>query len=87
MQESSIYVFGSNGSDGWGAVVSEAAAENMVIIGSIEAGAPATILPMENLYHSGNVEELCDRIKKLPALSPAEPSWTAGLAAKVLLTL
>ena len=45
MRENDVYVFPSNGYDGWGAVVSEALEEGMLVLGSDEAGASATMLP------------------------------------------
>jgi len=45
MRTHDVYVFASNGYDGWGAVVSEALEEGMWVVGSEEAGASATILP------------------------------------------
>ena len=45
MQHHDIYVLASNGFEGWGAVVSEAVAEGMSVLGSAQAGASATILP------------------------------------------
>ena len=45
MREHKTYVFPSNGYEGWGAVVSEALEEGMLVYASCESGAGATILP------------------------------------------
>lgn len=44
MSEADIYVFPSNGFEGWGAVVNEAMAEKCTIIGSNKAGAIKTMI-------------------------------------------
>lgn len=54
MNEHDAYVLSSNGYEGWGAALSEALEEGMQGIGTYEAGASATLLPKENLYHVGD---------------------------------
>ena len=54
MRSYDIYVLSSNGSEGWGAVVSEALAEGMQVVGTHEAGASATVLPESHLFCSGD---------------------------------
>ncbi len=85
MQSSEIYIFGSDGADGWGAVVNEALCEGMKVIGTIEAGASATMLPTANQFHSGDVEELTTLLKELPSEPQGIGKWTAGNAARALL--
>jgi len=54
MRQHDVYVFASNGYDGWGAVVPEAMTEGMPVLGTYEAGASAALLPKENLFHCGD---------------------------------
>lgn len=61
MSEADIYVFPSNGFEGWGAVVNEAMAESCVIVGSDKAGAIRTMIePQKNglLFPSGDEKAL-----------------------------
>lgn len=62
MRNHDVYVLPSNAYEGWGAVVSEALEEKMEVFGSYEAGSSATILPNENLFHSGDWRELCNQL-------------------------
>lgn len=87
MHEHDCYVLSSNAFEGWGAVVSEALEEGMNVLGTYEAGSSATLLPVERLYHTGNVKELVRLIEKecrgeLPACSIGQ--WTAYNAAERL---
>lgn len=63
MKTHDIYVLASNASEGWGAVVNEALAEGMKVIGTYEAGASATMLPLVNLFHAGDWCTLKDLLK------------------------
>ena len=88
MRTHDVYVFPSTGRDGWGAVVSEALEEGMQVLGSYEAGATATILPRENLFHSGDWQRLASLLEaekrgELPRAKIGE--WTAAHAADRLL--
>lgn len=90
MCEHDLYVFASNGYEGWGAVVSEALEEGMSVIGTFEAGASATLLPKERLFHCGDWKTLARLIEKeargeLPPCRIGE--WTAAAAAKRLLKI
>ena len=90
MREHDLYVLSSNGSEGWGAVVSEALEEGMRVLGTFEAGASAALLPRERLFHSGDWRGLAQLIEKdlcgeLPSCSIGE--WTAKAAAKRLMGL
>ena len=55
MREHDLFVFPSNGLEGWGAVVSEALEEGMNVIGTFESGAPATLLPKERCASTPNL--------------------------------
>lgn len=65
MRTHDVYVMPSNGFDGWGAVVSEALEEGMVVLGSDVVGAPATILPQQNLFKVGDVLALAYKLRLL----------------------
>ena len=88
MRQHDLYVFPSNGLEGWGAVVSEALEEGMRVLASYECGAGAALLPRERLFHSGDWRMLAQLIEKemrgkLPPCSIGE--WTAKAAATRLL--
>ena len=88
MREHDLFVFPSNGLEGWGAVVSEALEEGMRVLASYECGAGAALLPRERLFHSGDWKTLAQLIEKdvrgeLPSCSIGE--WTAKAAATRLL--
>lgn len=86
MHEHDVYVFGSNAYEGWGAVISEALEEGMIVISSREAGAAATMLPEECLYDSGDVNGILQKLKNLPPKVPIG-NWTAKFAANALCSL
>lgn len=64
MRHHDVYVFSSDGHDGWGAVVSEALEEGMIVLGTRETGASATMLPSERLFSVGDVDALADLLKR-----------------------
>lgn len=64
MRSHDLYVLPSNGYEGWGAVVSEALAERMEVMGTMSAGAPATLLP-KNLFQVGDAQALARMIERL----------------------
>ena len=83
MRAHDVYVFSSNASDGWGAVVSEALEEGMQVFGTVEAGASGTVLPPTHLFKAGDVKRLTELLlAELPKVSIGE--WTAECAADVL---
>lgn len=87
MRVHDVYVLPSDGGEGWGAVVSEALEEGMVVVGTIEAGASATMLPPEHLYPAGEVAALRRILETLrPEVGRIGP-WTAENAAETLLAL
>ena len=83
-----VYVFSSNGYEGWGAVVSEALEEGMRVIASSDSGAGATLLPKDRQFRSSDVNRLVELLRKeacgqMPVTSIGE--WNAKTAAKALL--
>lgn len=87
MRSHDVYVLPSDGYEGWGAVVSEALEEGMAVVGTVEAGASATILPPERLYPAGDVAALRRILETLwPEVGRIGP-WTAENAAETLLAL
>ena len=85
MREHDVYVLSSNGYEGWGAVVSEALEEGMLVLGTYEAGSSATILPESNLFHAGDwrrLKMLLEGNVEKVGIGP----WTAKSAAEFLIT-
>lgn len=90
MRQHNVYVFASNGLDGWGAVVSEALEEGMFCLGTREAGAPVTLLPKTCQFHVRDVKGLADRLllaraAKLPRTEIGQ--WSASKLAERFMTL
>ena len=90
MRDNDVYVFASDSNDGWGAVVNEALEEGMLVLGTFETGASATMLPKTHLFHAGDWRAL-SRLLAKAANGEIEPTgigdWTAKAAAKRLLNL
>lgn len=85
MREHDLYVFCSNGFDGWGAVVSEALEEQMPVAASRESGVGATILSEGCVFDCQNVKQIADRILHFENLSCVDNQcWTASYAAQWL---
>lgn len=63
MREHDVYVMPSNGFDGWGAVISEAIEEGMVVLGTTVVGASATILPCQNVFEVGDWRKLAKMLE------------------------
>lgn len=84
MREHDVFVFASNGFDGWGAVVSEAVEEGMAVLGTRETGASAAILPESNLFPCGDYRALAEKLSHPIPRVPVGP-WSAAEAAKRLL--
>jgi len=87
MREHDVYVLSSDENEGWGAVVNEALSEGMKVLGTFEAGASATMLPGERLFHAGDAEALARLLVKeanneLPPCSIG--NWTPKEAARRL---
>lgn len=94
MREHDVFVFASNACDGWGAVVSEALEEGMVVLGTCETGASATLLSSEWLFNSGDWRCLADLIRKCAEMKKKGMlfgqgigEWSASRAAERLLAL
>ena len=90
MREHDVYVLASDAHEGWGAVVSEALEEGMIVLGTHEAGASATMLPKERLFSAGDVDGLVVLLRKAAA-GEFKPTgigeWSAANAAKRLLSI
>ncbi len=82
-----VLVLSSNGEEGWGAVINEALEENIEAVGSYEAGASATMLDKEFLFHSGDWRNLHKLLLRLSKNSPKQITfnWTAKNAADALM--
>lgn len=87
MRSHDVYVLSSDGGEGWGAVVSEALEEGMAVVGTVEAGASATILPSGYLYPAGDVAALRRILETLRPEPGQIGPWTAENAAEALLAL
>lgn len=88
MRHHDVFVLSSDAMEGWGAVVSEALEEGMSVLGTFEAGASATLLPTDRLYHAGDWRTLADLLVKESRgeLSPCSiGEWTAAKGAGRLL--
>jgi len=86
MQKHDIYVLASNAYEGWGAVISEALEEGMKVVGTHEAGASASMLPYNCLFHAGNWKRLL-RILQCDIEPVGIGLWTADYAAKTILEM
>lgn len=95
MREADIYVFPSNGAEGWGAVVNEAMSESCAIVLSNKTGATSMIKDGVNglLFKNGSVNSLYDALRKLcsnkdylesikrNARNTIEEEWNSDVAA------
>ena len=81
MREHDVFVFPSNAYEGWGAVVNEALEEGMRVVGSVDAGAAATMLPPECLFNGSNAKMLADILcGEIPKLGIGK--WSVNAAAQ-----
>lgn len=90
MRQHDVYVLSSDGGEGWGAVVNEALEEGMIVLGTRESGAGATVLRKEYQFSAGNVEELKQLLQKARdgQLSPQGIGvWSAEQGAERFLSL
>ena len=92
MRLNDVYVFSSNGMDGWGGVVNEALEEGMEVFGTYETGASATLLPQSHLFRSGDYHSLavllsCARKPSRFRTSKVPYDYTARGAAERMLKL
>lgn len=91
MRVHDVYVLPSNGYEGWGAVVCEALEEGMIVLGTHEAGASATLLPQYNLFRTGDWRGLAGLLLKV-VITPDKyrttiGRWNARDAAQALLKI
>lgn len=90
MRSHDVYVLASNQCEGWGAVVNEALEEGMIVLGTRESGAGATILRKEFQFSAGDVQELRNLLRDV-AQGRLQPQgigeWSAEQGAKRLLKL
>ena len=85
MHQHDIYVLPSDGGEGWGAVVNEALEEGMPILSTLESGAGATMLELEQLFQAGNVASLHKKLKGVSQMKrSAIGGWSAAAAAEYL---
>lgn len=102
MEEAGIYLFTSDRNEGWGAVLNESMNSACAVVASDAIGSvPYLINNNENglIYHSGNIDELYERVKHLLVHSQEQTRlgitayrtivniWNAELAAKRLVEL
>ena len=87
MRRHNVLVFSSNALDGWGAVVSEAMEEGMLVFGTRETGASAALLPESRRFSCGDATALARLIAgaRVMAPTPILPDFTAAGAAERLL--
>ena len=91
MRSHDVYVLPSNGYEGWGAVVSEAMEEGMDVLGTLEAGSSATMLPRERLFRAGDGRRLAELLARCRGRRmagetvPGIGAWSAASAARSLL--
>ena len=93
MREHDVYVMSSNAYEGWGAVVSEALEEGMRVLGTYEAGACATILSEDDLFHADDwgglarvLNRCMDEKQRAVLRGQGIGLWTASEAARRLLS-
>ena len=86
MREHDVYVLSSNGYEGWGAVVSEALEEGMVVIGTHEAGSSATILPESCLFYAGDWRALARLLLCDDKTRIGIEEWTAKNASEWMIS-
>ena len=102
MEKSEIYLFTSDGQEGWGAVLNESMNSRCAVIASDEAGASHFLIKdNENglIYESGNVDMLTEKLKALldskeeqkrlgaNAYKTISEEWNAETAAKRFIIL
>lgn len=86
MRQYDVYVMASNAYEGWGAVVSEALEERMLVLGTHECGAAAAMLPNACLFRCGDVRGLAQKLMSdIPRLGIGE--WSAASGARRLIEI
>lgn len=84
MRKHRYYVLSSHGGEGWGVVINEALTEGVHVIGTLDAGGSATLLPPTHLYPASDIKRLCELLQSPFDPLPLEP-WTIQEAHNVLL--
>ena len=102
MEHTGIYLFTSDRQEGWGAVLNEAMNSGCAVVASDAAGATPYLVRdgvNGNVYHSGDIQELYEKVKLLLANPTIQNSfgksayktitelWNAEIAAQRLLQL
>ncbi len=87
MRSHDIFVFSSNGLEGWGAVVNEALTEGLVVLGSAAPGACLSLLPHDRLFKVGDARGLAKLLSVEWTIDGLGEQWTPKGAAKMLLQL
>ena len=87
MRNHDIFVFSSNGLEGWGAVVNEALAEGLVVLGSAAPGACLSLLPHNRLFKVGDACSLAQLLCIEWTIDGLDEQWTPKGAAKTLLQI
>lgn len=87
MRSHDVYALPSNGHEGWGAVVNEALEEGMIVLGTRQAGACATMLDERFLFDEGDVQVLSRLLGKARAefVAGGIGAWSASSGAARLL--
>lgn len=87
MRSHDVYVLPSNGHEGWGAVVNEALEEGMIVLGTRQSGACATMLNEKFLFDEGDVQALSRLLEKARAEFKGGEigAWSASSGAARLL--
>ena len=85
MRKHDIFVFSSNGLEGWGAVVNEALAEGLVVLGSTAPGACRSLLPQNRLFKVGDARSLANLLAVEWMANGLAAQWTPTGAARILL--
>lgn len=80
MRSHDVYALPSNGYEGWGAVVNEALEEGMIVLGTRQAGACATMLDERFLFDEGDVQALSLLLEKARAefVAGGIGAWSAS---------
>lgn len=87
MRDHDIFVFASNGLEGWGAVVNEALAEGLVVLGSAAPGSCRALLPHDRLFEVGDYRRLAKLLSVEWTVDGLEERWTPKGAAKALVKI
>lgn len=87
MRNHDIFVFPSNGLEGWGAVVNEALSEGMVVLGSAASGANLALLPHDRLFRVGDARHLAELLALEWTADGLDEKYTPKGAAKRLVLM